>query len=680
MEIPSSSGVKIVTRKCMFEQMQLQNLPSIDEKLEFLENHLLLSCGDTVERKKSLKHKFSYIKHEFKQRWLKAHKVEEVFMKNNQKWLEGTFEIPVHSLNQPGRPSKSFSDSSERSKRRKTEEIRSNVDDEMIIHAAQVILQTKGKRNASKVLKDIRNSPTKASKYRKAYSKTNETIAPLTPFQALKVFVEADLTRRQYEIIRASNPKHYPCYDLLLKAKQECYPPKTALRVTATCAEINLQCLMDHTIQRLSIYLEEVLSTLNEIERKSLTIIYKWGCDGSQQARYKQKFSEDAESDASIFLSSFVPLQIICGKENNKVLWQNPTPSSPRFCRPIRFRYVKETTDVTKEEISYVQNEIKNLTPTKVNIDGKEFAYNHILKMTMIDGKVCNAVTNTTSTSRCYICGATSKDFNNLSKKNEISPDALEFGISVLHAKIRIFESILHLAYKLPVKKYGKKRTEEEKALEQERKKEIQERFRLETGLLVDMPKANFGNTNDGNTSRRFFENTELAADITGINHELIHKFKILLEAISSGHKINTTKFEEYAFNTAQMYVELYGWHPMTPTMHKLLLHGATIIDNALLPIGQLSEEAAEARNKHFRSYRQNFSRKFSREECNRDIYQRLLLTSDPLVSSERSLKKTSHNIFSSEVIELLEPAEPHRQSSIEHEEVEIETSFNKTI
>lgn len=92
------------------------------------------------------------------------------------------------------------------------------------------------------------------------------------------------------------------------------------------------------------------------------------------------------------------------------------------------------------------------------------------------------------------------------------------------------------------------------------------------------------------------------------------------------------------------------------------------------------SEEAAEARNKHFRSYRQNFSRKFSREECNRDIYQRLLLTSDPLVSSERSLKKTSHKIFSSEVIELLEPAEPHRQSSIEHEEVEIETSFNKTI
>ena len=49
----------------------------------------------------------------------------------------------------------------------------------------------------------------------------------------------------------------------------------------------------------------------------------------------------------------------------------------------------------------------------------------------------------------------------------------------------------------------------------------------------------------------------------------------------------------------------------MTPTMHKILIHGAIVIENALLPIGQLSEEAAEASNKYFRLYRQNFARKF---------------------------------------------------------------------
>jgi hypothetical protein len=41
----------------------------------------------------------------------------------------------------------------------------------------------------------------------------------------------------------------------------------------------------------------------------------------------------------------------------------------------------------------------------------------------------------------------------------------------------------------------------------------------------------------------------------------------------------------------------------MTPPMHKMLIHGAIVIENALLPIGQLSEEAAEARNKYFRLY-----------------------------------------------------------------------------
>ena len=51
------------------------------------------------------------------------------------------------------------------------------------------------------------------------------------------------------------------------------------------------------------------------------------------------------------------------------------------------------------------------------------------------------------------------------------------------------------------------------------------------------------------------------------------------------------------------------------PTMHKVLRHGTTIIEQAILPIGQLSEEAAEARNKHFRLYRQNYARKSSREK-----------------------------------------------------------------
>lgn len=52
-----------------------------------------------------------------------------------------------------------------------------------------------------------------------------------------------------------------------------------------------------------SIFLEEVLITLNEEERKSLTIICKWGCDGSQQSKFKQNFDNDTDSDGNNFLS-----------------------------------------------------------------------------------------------------------------------------------------------------------------------------------------------------------------------------------------------------------------------------------------------------------------------------------------------------------------------------------------
>lgn len=176
------------------------------------------------------------------------------------------------------------------------------------------------------------------------------------------------------------------------------------------------------------------------------------------------------------------------------------------------------------------------------------------------------------------------------------------------------------------------------------------------------MPKPGFGNTNSGNTSRRFFSDTELAAEITGVNKTFIEKLKIILEVISSGHKIHPIKFAEYTKQTAKMYVELYGWHPMTPTLHKILVHGATVIKHAILPIGQLSEEAAEARNKHLLSYRQDFARKFSRVQCNKDVLNRLLLTSDPYLTCMRKRQHKKSEPFSTETLDLLEPEGPETE------------------
>ncbi|KAG8276506.1 hypothetical protein J6590_064000 [Homalodisca vitripennis] len=61
-------------------------------------------------------------------------------------------------------PSKSLSESSVRSKRRKTEELRINVKEGVILHTAQGELSKMGKRDASNILKDITSSLTCAMK------------------------------------------------------------------------------------------------------------------------------------------------------------------------------------------------------------------------------------------------------------------------------------------------------------------------------------------------------------------------------------------------------------------------------------------------------------------------------------------------------------------------------------
>ncbi|KAJ8709377.1 hypothetical protein PYW07_009203 [Mythimna separata] len=124
------------------------------------------------------------------------------------------------------------------------------------------------------------------------------------------------------------------------------------------------------------------------------------------------------------------------------------------------------------------------------------------------------------------------------------------------------------------VMKWRARLTAEEKKLVETRKKEIQTKFREQLGLLVDIPKANFGNTNDGNTSRRFFDEYEKSAEITGIDQNLIYRLKVILETMCCGIKINIEKFEIYCKETAELYVSLYKFHPIAAHPLTFILAG----------------------------------------------------------------------------------------------------------
>jgi len=92
------------------------------------------------------------------------------------------------------------------------------------------------------------------------------------------------------------------------------------------------------------------------------------------------------------------------------------------------------------------------------------------------------------------------------------------------------------------------------------------------------------GNTNDGNTARRF---SEKSAEITGINFTLLKRFGNILSVIASGREINPITFDKYALATAKLSVHLYPWYYMPASVHKILIHGADVIKFAILPIGK---------------------------------------------------------------------------------------------
>lgn len=84
----------------------------------------------------------------------------------------------------------------------------------------------------------------------------------------------------------------------------------------------------------------------------------------------------------------------------------NSHTSSPKRCMPIMLKFAKENAEITKMEIDNIKAQIDKLEPT-----------------TMFDGKVCQALSENSSSATCYICGANPSEMNNLQRvkdKNEM--------------------------------------------------------------------------------------------------------------------------------------------------------------------------------------------------------------------------------------------------------------------
>jgi hypothetical protein len=89
-----------------------------------------------------------------------------------------------------------FEESSERSKRRKSEELRKTAGFLELTHTTKMNLRSSGKTDAAKLFSEIlETTPARGLRIRKAWgAHAKNVLAPFTP-EALSLFIEAHLTK-----------------------------------------------------------------------------------------------------------------------------------------------------------------------------------------------------------------------------------------------------------------------------------------------------------------------------------------------------------------------------------------------------------------------------------------------------------------------------------------------------
>ena len=149
---------------------------------------------------------------------------------------------------------------------------------------------------------------------------------------------------------------------------------------------------------------------------------------------------------------------------------------------------------------------------------------------------------------RCSLCKLTQKHMNNLplvyQKRDQHTPS--HASLSPLHDRIKFMENVLKISYRLglPTPTWGEELSAEAIKKVTVTMSDVQRKFRDQLGLHVDEVRQNFGNSNDGNTSRRFFKEPAVTAEITKVDQGLLHRFKTILDTINSKENIDAVKFD----------------------------------------------------------------------------------------------------------------------------------------
>lgn len=473
--------------------------------------------------------------------------------------------------------------------------------------------------------------------------------------ESLSILIDGDFSKAQYQLMRMTSKKQgedlFPTYNMVRESKRSLLPER--IEATSTKASVSLFGLTKITIDRIvsTEKMKEIIEShmdKHQLDDLELKMIYSWGMDGSSgNSRYHQATAEGRMMDDNVFFTTSVtPLSIVC-KKTNESLWKCIAPQSIRFVRLLCLEFTKETKEHIINTNNKMQQEIKNLPKYEISLKRKRISFSFEFYCSSIDGKVLNALTDNANTHACPICGKSSKSFNKKENLNNgfFAPkhqESLKYNVQPLHCIINTFNNLLNISYRLKFKKAQARG--DNKTIMKSEKIKIQSKIKEELHILVDMPKdGGAGNTTTGNICRRAFNQPQVLAQILNLNVQLVENISIILSVLNYQEQINNVEFKKLCDNTFNLYIDNYDWYPMTPSLHKILVHSTDVILTLPLPPAMFSEEGAEACNKIIKHDRLYHARKNSRTNNIRDIFMRRMISTTPDISEQSIRSKFSN-------------------------------------
>lgn len=260
----------------------------------------------------------------------------------------------------------------------------------------------------------------------------------LSSIEALVMFAAADCTSYQYNIIRTSYKDK--CLAIYLFRELNVFPKYC---ITKNKAEVELNFFLDYATQTSSWNRIEKFSTSlqmgiwrlqkTNVQTKFWKIFWQWlkhfpkAFSSFEIYKHHKLVLKCMAAWFYAFISTF--LQPHTNKIHSRGQWHNPTVSK---------MHLKSGTELKNTD-----------TPDLLFIAS-------LVQISMVDGKFYNA-SNATSIvfmMKYYTYKKSSTDFNKWSIGKGIVPNPLNFGqfLSIFHARIKFFESILHLTYNIQIK------------------------------------------------------------------------------------------------------------------------------------------------------------------------------------------------------------------------------------